>query len=137
MSSSILQDLIEKTSHYDKDERRMATNDLRNKLGKGMKLDETMEPRVCSAIVKRLGDDSNDDQSVAAKRLGALIKKASSARVAEICEKLRSLALKGDDSLRDVYSIGLKTLTTDAPERMGPIVAQALRKQTLEAPTRA
>ena len=34
MNSSTLQDLIEKTSHYDKDERYMATNDLCNEFGK-------------------------------------------------------------------------------------------------------
>ena len=137
MNSSTLQDLIEKTSHYDKDERYMATNDLCNEFGKGTKIDEIMETRICTAVVKQLDDSSNDVQSVAVKCLGVLIKKVSSARVAEICEKLSSLVLKGDESLRDIYSIGLKTLITDTPEDMGPVIVQILPKQMLEGVNRS
>ena len=55
MSTSQLNDLIEKTCHYDKDERYMATNDLCQFLSKDVKIDETMEQKICSAILKQLG----------------------------------------------------------------------------------
>ena len=84
MNSSTLQDLIEKTSHYDKDERYMATNDLCNEFGKGTKIDEIMETRICTAVVKQLDDSSNDVQSVAVKCLGVLIKRFPLAAV-EVC----------------------------------------------------
>ena len=137
MSSTLLNELIEKTSNYDKDERYMATNDLCQELNKGTKIDEIMETRICSAIVKQLDDKSNDVQSVAVKCLGVLIRKVSSERVAEICEKLSSLVLTGDDSLRDIYSIGLKTLITDTPEEMGTIIVTILPKQLLEGINRS
>ena len=91
-----LNELIELTSHYDKDERYMATNDLCNEFSKELKIDELMEARICAAVVKQLDDSSNDVQSVAVKCLGVLIKKVQAARVAEICEKLSSLVLKGE-----------------------------------------
>ena len=48
--------LIEKTSHYDKDERYMATNDLCNALAKDAKIDELTEKKICTAILKQLGN---------------------------------------------------------------------------------
>lgn len=48
--------LIEKTSDWDKDERYMATNDLCNLLNKDIKLDEKMEQKLCTAILKQLGN---------------------------------------------------------------------------------
>jgi hypothetical protein len=54
MSSNTLLPLIEKTSHWDKDERYMATNDICNLLAKDVRVDEHMEQRLCSAILKQL-----------------------------------------------------------------------------------
>ena len=56
MSTLSLSALIEKTSDYDKDERYMATNDLCNALSKDVKIDESMEKKICAAILKQLGD---------------------------------------------------------------------------------
>ncbi len=56
MSSTVnLQQLIENTSHWDKDERYMATNDLCNLLGKDVKIDEHTEQKICTAVLKQLG----------------------------------------------------------------------------------
>ena len=96
MNTSKLNELIELTSHYDKDERYMATNDLCNEFNKGTKIDEMMEAKICSAVVKQLDDSSNDVQTIAVKCLSVLIKKVQSPRVIEICEKLSSLLLKGE-----------------------------------------
>jgi hypothetical protein len=40
---------------WDKDERYMATNDLCTALSKDIKIDETMEQRICAAVLKQLG----------------------------------------------------------------------------------
>lgn len=48
--------LLEKTSDWDKDERYMATNDLCSLLTKDVKIDENMEKRICSAVLKQLGN---------------------------------------------------------------------------------
>ncbi len=52
---SNLQQLIENTSHWDKDERYMATNDLCNILSRDVKIDENMEQKICTAVLKQLG----------------------------------------------------------------------------------
>lgn len=46
--------------------------------------------------------------------------------MSEICDKLCGLILEGKSELRDIYSIGLKTLISDIPEAMGKSVAQRL-----------
>jgi cullin-associated NEDD8-dissociated protein 1 len=118
--------LLEKTKHWDKDERYMATSDLCTELSKDVKLDTTFERRICQAVLLQLDDSSNDVQSIAVKCLGILLKKVQEAQVGEICDKLCSLILEGKAELRDIYSIGLKTLIADVPEAMGPSVAKRL-----------
>jgi len=137
MNTEHLNKLLEKTSHYDKDERYMATTDLCNEFSKGIRIDDSMEARICAAIVKQLDDKSNDVQSVAVKCLGVLIKKVQAPRVADIGQKLSDLILKGDDELRDIYSIGLKTLINDTPEEIGPSIVGILPRQLLEGINRS
>ena len=50
----------------------------------------------------------------------------------EICDKLCTLTLEGKDELRDIYSIGLKTLVKDVPEETGRGVAQRLIRRLLD-----
>lgn len=115
--------LIEKTSTYDKDERYMATNDLCTELQRDTKLDGTLERRICAAVMKQLDDPSNDVQSIAVKTLGVLVKKVAEQQVSEIADKLCSLVLEGKKELRDIYSIGLKTLISDMPMETGHTLA--------------
>eukprot|EP01038_Epipyxis_sp_PR26KG_P006809 gene6809-9325_t len=131
MSVSALNLLIEKTADWDKDERYMATNDLCALLIKDIKMDENMEQRICAAILKQLDDTSNDVQSVAVKCLAIILKKVQQAQIGEICKKLCSLILDGKDALRDIYSIGLKTLIVDVPEGMGALVCTQLTGKLL------
>lgn len=49
----------------------------------------------------------------------------------EICDKLCSLILDGKSELRDIYSIGLRTLISDVPEAMGKPVAHRLTSRLL------
>lgn len=50
-----INELIEKTSNYDADERFMATNDLCTILNKDIKLDDNTEKKICIAVLKQLG----------------------------------------------------------------------------------
>mmetsp|Transcript_840 Transcript_840/g.1414 ORF Transcript_840/g.1414 Transcript_840/m.1414 type:complete len:1307 (+) Transcript_840:70-3990(+) len=126
MSTSTLNVLLEKTSHYDKDERYMATSDLCGLLATDIKIDDMTERQICAAVLKQLDDKSNDVQSVAVKCLGTLLKKVQQNQVGEICAKLCSLVLQGQNELRDIYSIGLKTLISDVPDAMGELVVSKL-----------
>ena len=78
-----------------RDERYMATNDLCTLLSRdsAVKIDEQMEARICSAVLKQLDDKSNDVQSVAVKCLAILLKKVQQTQVGEICKKLCSLGI--------------------------------------------
>ena len=80
----MLNALLEKSSHFDKDERYMATNDLCSALQKDLKIDENLERRICASILKQLDDPSNDVQSVAVKCLGILLKKVQLPQVLDI-----------------------------------------------------
>ena len=93
----------------------MGTSDLCNELQKDLKIDATMEIRICAAVLKRLDDTSNDVQSKAIQCLGILLRKVQQEQIFEICDKLCTLILEGSDELRDIYSIGLKTLVSLAP----------------------
>eukprot|EP00611_Tribonema_gayanum_P000986 TRINITY_DN1074_c0_g1_i3.p1 TRINITY_DN1074_c0_g1~~TRINITY_DN1074_c0_g1_i3.p1 ORF type:complete len:839 (+),score=442.73 TRINITY_DN1074_c0_g1_i3:116-2632(+) len=123
--------LLEKTSDWDKDERYMATSDLCTELQKDVKIEPQLERRVCAAVLKQLDDSSNDVQGIAVKCLGILLKKVQEAQVGEICDKLCTLILEGKPELRDIYSIGLKTLISDVPDAMGPSVAKRLTARLL------
>ncbi|KAG5184831.1 armadillo-type protein, partial [Tribonema minus] len=123
--------LLEKTSDWDKDERYMATSDLCTELQKDVKIEPQLERRVCAAVLKQLDDSSNDVQGIAVKCLGILLKKVQEAQVGEICDKLCTLILEGKPELRDIYSIGLKTLISDVPDATGPSVAKRLTARLL------
>eukprot|EP00607_Mallomonas_marina_P003025 CAMPEP_0182435102 /NCGR_PEP_ID=MMETSP1167-20130531/73711_1 /TAXON_ID=2988 /ORGANISM="Mallomonas Sp, Strain CCMP3275" /LENGTH=188 /DNA_ID=CAMNT_0024625753 /DNA_START=35 /DNA_END=598 /DNA_ORIENTATION=- len=125
-TTASLQALIEKTDHYDKDERYMATSDLCAILSKDIKIDEVLEKRICGVVLKQLDDPCNNVQSVAVRCLGILLKKVHEAPVVEICDKLCALILDGKSALRDIYSMGLKTLIDDVPEEMGNLVSSRI-----------
>lgn len=55
-SVAAIQHLVENTSHWDKDERYMATNDLCNLLSKDVRIDEHTEQKICTAVLKQLGN---------------------------------------------------------------------------------
>jgi hypothetical protein len=78
-------------------------------------------------LFSRSDDQSNDVQSVAVKCLAVLVKKVHQNQISEISKKLCSLVVDaGKDALRDIYSIGLKTLIADVPDSMGPLVCERL-----------
>jgi hypothetical protein len=79
-----------------------------------------------TSVLKQLDDKSNDVQSVAVKCLGTLLRKIQQTQVSEICVRLCTLILEGQSDLRDIYSIGLKTLISDVPEAMGDLVVDRL-----------
>eukprot|EP01031_Cornospumella_fuschlensis_P044383 gene44383-54275_t len=131
MSSATLLQLVDKTSDWDKDERYMATNDLCNLLSKDVRVDEHVQQKVCVAILKQLDDPSNDVQSVAVKCLGVLVKKVAASQLGDIAKRLIELVLNGQDALRDIYSIGLKTCINDVSDGMGPVVVEKLSAKLL------
>lgn len=131
MNTTAIIDLIKKTSDLDKDERYMATNDLINHLSRDIKIDEVLEKKICVAIIKQLDDKSNDVQSVAVKCLGVLVKKVHLQQIVEISDKLCELILDSSkNELRDIHSIGLKTLISDIPDDSISSIVNVVKKIT-------
>jgi len=133
MAAVNMETLLEKMSNWDKDERYMATNDLCTNLQREeLKMDKILENRIVVAVLKQLDDLNNDVQSVAVKCLAVMLKKVAVDQIQAICDKLCDLILDKDkDSLRDIYSIGLKTLIADVPNEMGATVAARLTNRLL------
>ena len=71
-----IRDLLQKTEHYDADERFMATNDLIRELEKveGF-LDNLLQEPVRNAVLKLLDDKGKDVSTIAVKCLSTLVKK--------------------------------------------------------------
>ena len=161
-SSSSINALLKKTEHYDKDERYMATSDLcellkrpmqgANSTGDGTRsgataarsssthttqhkklFDATTERKICTAVLRLLHDKSNDVQAVAVKTLGVLLQTVPQELVLDIADSLTDQVLdSGKSKLRDVYSIGLRTLVQTIPTSMGDATSKKLIGRLLE-----
>lgn len=134
--------LLKKTEHYDKDERYMATSDLCEVLkrysGGGAAeaaslLDSNTERQICTAVLRLLHDKSNDVQAIAVKTLGVLLTTVHQEQVLEIADSLADQVLDASKSeLRDVYTIGLRTLVKTIPSSAGNNVAHRLVGRLLD-----
>ncbi|XP_044156534.1 cullin-associated NEDD8-dissociated protein 1-like isoform X1 [Bufo gargarizans] len=108
--------LLEKMTSSDKDFRFMATNDLMVELQKdSIKLDEDSERRVVKMLLKLLEDKNGEVQNLAVKCLGPLVGKVKEHQVETIVDTLCSNMLSEKEQLRDICSIGLKTVISELP----------------------
>mmetsp|Transcript_5945 Transcript_5945/g.17151 ORF Transcript_5945/g.17151 Transcript_5945/m.17151 type:complete len:643 (-) Transcript_5945:154-2082(-) len=90
-------------------------------------IDTSTERRICTAVLKLLDDNSNDVQAIAVKTLGVLLTTVHEEQVIEIADRLCTLVLDAAKSeLRDVYTIGLRTLVKTVPLQMGDLVSHRL-----------
>jgi len=97
----------------------MATADLVNELQKeGFKMDADSEKKLTSMVLKLLEDNSNQVQELVVKCLGPLSRRVKEPQLQEIVDILCTHLLnekKGGEELRDIASIGLKTVITEMP----------------------
>lgn len=125
---------LEKMNSRDKDFRYMATADLVTELNKdGFKLDPDSEKKLTQAVLKLIEDNSNQVQELAVKCLGPLSKKVKEAQVQEIVDTLCKYLLdtgKNSDELRDIASIGLKTVITDIPNSNVTLATTVVKRLT-------
>uniref|UniRef100_A0A0N5AZJ8 TIP120 domain-containing protein n=1 Tax=Syphacia muris TaxID=451379 RepID=A0A0N5AZJ8_9BILA len=137
--------LLEKMSSNDKDYRFMATNDLMVELqNDSIKLDEETERKVVRMLLKLLEDKNGEVQNLAIKCLGPLINKVKESQAEAIVDNLCTNMISGNEQLRDVSSVALKTviaelspseaLSTNVIVRVVPKLTGALSKV---APTEA
>uniref|UniRef100_A0A8D0B7K8 Cullin associated and neddylation dissociated 2 (putative) n=1 Tax=Salvator merianae TaxID=96440 RepID=A0A8D0B7K8_SALMN len=111
-----ISNLLEKMTSTDKDFRFMATNDLMMELQKdSIKLDEDSEKKVVKMLLKLLEDKNGEVQNLAVKCLGPLVSKVKEYQVETIVDTLCTNMLSDKEQLRDISSIGLKTVISELP----------------------
>lgn len=123
--------LLEKMTSSDKDFRFMATNDLMAELQKdSIKLDDDSERKVVKMLLKLLEDKNGEVQNLAVKCLGPLVNKVKEVQVEIIVETLCTNMLSDKEQLRDISSIGLKTVISELPPSNTALAASICKKIT-------
>nr|XP_046241015.1 cullin-associated NEDD8-dissociated protein 2 isoform X3 [Scatophagus argus] len=111
-----ISNLLEKMTSTDKDFRFMATNDLMLELQKdSIKLDEDSERKVVSMLLKLLEDKNGEVQNLAVKCLAPLVSKVKEPQVETMVDTLCSNMMSDKEQLRDISSMGLKTVISELP----------------------
>ncbi|XP_035244264.1 cullin-associated NEDD8-dissociated protein 2 [Anguilla anguilla] len=111
-----ISNLLEKMTSTDKDFRFMATNDLMMELQKdSIKLDEDSERKVVAMLLKLLEDKNGEVQNLAVKCLGPLVSKVKDYQVETMVDTLCSNMMSEKEQLRDISSMGLKTVIAELP----------------------
>lgn len=94
----------------------MATNDLMLELQKdSIKLDEDSERKVVTMLLKLLEDKNGEVQNLAVKCLAPLVSKVKEHQVEMMVDTLCSNMMSDKEQLRDISSMGLKTLIAELP----------------------
>ncbi|XP_030633653.1 cullin-associated NEDD8-dissociated protein 2 [Chanos chanos] len=111
-----ISNLLEKMTSTDKDFRFMATNDLMMELQKdSIKLDEDSEKKVVTMLLKLLEDKNGEVQNLAVKCLGPLVSKVKEYQVEMMVDTLCTNMVSDKEQLRDISSMGLKTVIAELP----------------------
>eukprot|EP00124_Ichthyophonus_hoferi_P003647 Ihof_evm2s330 gene=Ihof_evmTU2s330 len=114
--SYTIQTLLEKMNNPDKDYRFMAANDLNIELQRGsFKITADAEGQVVKAVLALLADKNGEVQNLAVKCLPSLIGKVREEQIDIIIRQLCQNMMIGQEQLRDVSIIGLKTTIHGLP----------------------
>jgi len=109
----------------------MAANDLMAELQKdSIKLDDDSERKVVKMLLKLLEDKNGEVQNLAVRCLGPLVNKVKEFQVEGIVEALCTNMLSEKEQLRDISSIGLKTVINELPPSSTTLAANICKKIT-------
>ncbi|GLG95020.1 Cullin-associated NEDD8-dissociated protein 1 [Gryllus bimaculatus] len=123
--------LLEKMTSSDKDFRFMATNDLMSELQKdSIKLDDDSERKVVKMLLRLLEDKNGEVQNLAVKCLGPLVNKVKEYQVETIVDALCGNMVSEKEQLRDISSIGLKTVISELPLASSALAANVCKRIT-------
>nr|CAG4651567.1 EOG090X00HY [Triops cancriformis] len=115
----------------DKDFRFMATNDLMAELQKdSIKLDDDSERKVVKMLLRLLEDKNGEVQNLAVKCLGPLVSKVKEHQVETIVDSLCNNMTSDKEQLRDISSIGLKTVIAELPLTASTLAASVCKRVT-------
>lgn len=115
----------------DKDFRFMATNDLMTELQKdSIKLDDDSERKVVRQVLRLLEDKNGEVQNLAVKCLGPLVNKVKENQVETIVDSLCGNMVSNNEQLRDISSIGLKTVISELPQNSNSLAPNVCSRIT-------
>lgn len=122
---------MQKMTSNDKDFRFMATNDLMTELQKdSIKLDDESEKKVVRMVLKLLEDKNGEVQNLAVKCLGPLVNKVKENQVETIVDSLCVNMISNTEQLRDISSIGLKTVISELPQTSNSLAPNVCQRIT-------
>uniref|UniRef100_A0A669BY33 TATA-binding protein interacting (TIP20) domain-containing protein n=1 Tax=Oreochromis niloticus TaxID=8128 RepID=A0A669BY33_ORENI len=111
----------------------MATNDLMLELQKdSIKLDEDSERRVVTMLLKLLEDKNGEVQNLAVKCLAPLVSKVKEPQVETMVDVLCSNMTSDKEQLRDISSMGLKTVIAELPLTSSGSVCKKITSQLID-----
>ncbi|XP_065344068.1 cullin-associated NEDD8-dissociated protein 1 isoform X2 [Cloeon dipterum] len=126
-----ISNLLEKMMSNDKDFRFMATNDLMTELQKdSIKLDDDSERKVVKMLLRLLEDKNGEVQNLAVKCLGPLVNKVKEYQVETIVDALCTNMVSEKEQLRDISSIGLKTVISELPLASSQLAGNVCKRIT-------
>lgn len=109
----------------------MATNDLMSELQKdNIKLDDDSERKVVRMLLRLLEDKNGEVQNLAVKCLGPLVNKVKEYQVETIVDSLCANMISDKEQLRDISSIGLKTVISELPLVSSSLAANVCKRIT-------
>lgn len=109
----------------------MATNDLMTELQKdSIKLDDESEKKVVKMVLRLLEDKNGEVQNLAVKCLGPLVNKVKENQVETIVDSLCANMVSSKEQLRDISSIGLKTVISELPPNPNSLVPNVCHRIT-------
>ncbi|XP_055681122.1 cullin-associated NEDD8-dissociated protein 1 [Lutzomyia longipalpis] len=131
MASYQIANLLDKMTSNDKDFRFMATNDLMTELQKdSIKLDDESEKKVVRMVLRLLEDKNGEVQNLAVKCLGPLVIKVKENQVETIVDSLCANMVSNKEQLRDISSIGLKTVISELPQTSNSLAPNVCQRIT-------
>lgn len=109
----------------------MATNDLMTELQKdSIKLDDESEKKVVRMVLKLLEDKNGEVQNLAVRCLGPLVNKVKENQVETIVDSLCANMISNVEQLRDISSIGLKTVISELPQTSNSLAPNVCQRIT-------
>lgn len=109
----------------------MATNDLMNELQKdSIKLDDEIEKKVVKMVLRLLEDKNGEVQNQAVKCLGPVVNRVKELQVEMIVDSLCTNMVSNDEQLRDISSIGLKTVISEMPQHSNSLAPNVCQRIT-------
>ncbi|KAF9934606.1 Cullin-associated NEDD8-dissociated protein 1 [Linnemannia zychae] len=115
-SAYLVASLLEKMGSEDNDFRFMALNDLITELqSPTFSLEESTEKKVVDKVLLLMKDKNGEVQNQAVKCLGSLVKKVQESQLQQIVDNLCAFVSQDKEDLREIASIGLKTVIVHVP----------------------